>query len=145
MALRQFASRRTMSSGQPAEAAAITVPDTLFLLKSPQALADNKWSLWEYATGFLFGLFTLLVLLPFARQKLKNNVTLFELKGLPKWLKKAFAVISFFGTFCLTPVMVVGKRIDAQSEKAVLPATIIAGVIALGVTVWFTVKNKKTL
>lgn len=128
-----------------AMAAAITVPDTLFLLKSPQALADNKWSLWEYATGFLFGLFTLLVLLPFARQKLKNNVTLFELKGLPKWLKKAFAVISFFGTFCLTPVMVVGKRIDVQSEKAVLPATIAAGVIALGVTIWFTVKNKKTL
>lgn len=128
-----------------AMAVAITVPDALFLVRSPQALAQNSWSFWEYGTGFLFGLLTVLVLLPFAKQKLKNNVTLFELKGLPKWLKKTIAVLSFVCTFCLAPVMVVFSRIDVQSEKAVLPATIAAGVIALAVTVWFTVKNKKTL
>ncbi len=128
-----------------AMAAAITVPDALFLLQSPQPLADNKWSLWEYATGFLFGLLALLALLPFAKQKLKNNITLFELKGLPNRLKKAIHVLSFFCTLCLAPVMVVFSRIDVQSEKAVLPAAIAAGVIALAVTVVFTVKNKKTL
>lgn len=128
-----------------AMAVAITVPDALFLVRSPQALAQNSWSFWEYGTGFLFGLLTVLVLLPFAKQKLKNNVTLFELKGLPNRLKKVIAVLSFFCTFCLAPVMVVFSRIDVQSEKAVLPAAIAAGVIAVGITVWFTVKNKKTL
>ena len=128
-----------------AMAAAITVPDALFLLREPQALADNKWSLWEYATGFVFGLLALRALLPFARQKLKNNVTLFELKGLPKLIKKAVHVLSFFCTFCLAPVLVVYSRIDVQSEKAVLPAAIAAGVVAAAVTVLFTVRNKKTL
>ncbi len=132
-----------------AMAVSITAADVLILLGSspnaPEALAENNWSFWEYGTGFLFGLFTVSVLLPFAGQKLKNNVTLFELKGLPQILKKAVAVLSFFCTFCLAPVLVVFSRIDTQSEKAVLPATMIAGVLALAITAWFTVKNKKTL
>lgn len=126
-------------------AVAITAVDVLFLFRSPAALVRNNWSFWEYGTGFLFGLLTVPVLLPFARQEPKNNVTLFESKRLPEGLKKAVAVLGFFCTFCLAPVIVVFSRIDKQSEKAVLPATVAAGLIAAAVTLIFTFGNKKTL
>ncbi|HBL41123.1 MAG TPA: hypothetical protein DDY98_05975 [Ruminococcaceae bacterium] len=137
-----------------AMAVSITVPDVFFLIGAwgesgkiavPQALIENSWSFWEYGTGFLFGLLIVLLLLPFAKQKLKNNVTLFELKGLPKVLKKIVAVLAFACTFCLAPVLAVASRMDEMSEKAVLPATVAAAVIGVGLTVLFTVKNKKTL
>ncbi len=132
-----------------AMAVSITAADVLILFGSfdgaPQALAENNWSFWEYGTGFLFGLLSVLLLLPFAKQKLKNNATLFELKKLPKGLKKTVHILSFFCTLCLAPVIVVYSRIDVMSEKAVLPATIAAAVIAVVLTVVFTVRNKKTL
>ena len=132
-----------------AMAFSITAADVLILFGSfdnaPQALLENNWSFWEYGTGFLFGLLCVLLLLPFAKQKLKNNVTLFEMKGFPQPLRKAIHIISFFCTFCLSPVLVVLSRIDVMSEKAVIPATIAAAVIAIALTVVLTVKNKKTL
>ncbi len=135
-----------------AMAVSITAANAFFLLEKvnfrstiAQELAGDRWSLWEYGTGFLFGLLLVLLLLPFAKQKLKNNVTLFELKGLPRPLKKAVAVLAFFCTFCLAPIIAISTRINKMSEKAVLPATIAAAVIGVGITVLFTLKNKKTL
>lgn len=132
-----------------AMAVSITAADVLILFGSfegaPQALVQNSWSFWEYGTGFLFGLMSVLLLLPFAKQKLKNNVTLFEIKRLPQPLKKAVHIAAFFCTFCLSPILVVYSRIDVMSEKAVLPATIAAAVIGIALTAVLSVRNKKTL
>ena len=132
-----------------AMAVSITAADVLILFGSfegaPQALVQNSWSFWEYGTGFLFGLMSVLLLLPFAKQKLKNNMTLFEIKRLPQPLKKAVHIAAFFCTFCLSPILVVYSRIDVMSEKAVLPATIAAAVIGIALTAVLSVRNKKTL
>ncbi|MBQ7596356.1 MAG: hypothetical protein IJU45_06805, partial [Clostridia bacterium] len=132
-----------------AMAVSITAADVLILFGSfdnaPQALVQNSWSFWEYGTGFLFGLMSVLLLLPFAKQKVKNNAVLFEIKGMPQFLKKAIHVAAFFCTFCLSPILVVYSRIDVMSEKAVLPAAIAAAVIGIALTVILAVRNKKTL
>ena len=132
-----------------AMAVSITAADVIILFGNfkdvPQALAENNWSFWEFGTGFLFGLMTLLILLPFAKQKLKNNAVLFEIRKFPQPLRKAIHIASFFCTFCLSPVLVVYSRIDVMSEKAVLPASIAAAVIGIALTALITIRNKKTL